>query len=140
MTASSKQGESAQSWCMSASTHSWKSATPDPFSEITTADLPAPPSGLRSQYRISPLTSRRSLASQATPAQTQAWAGILAGAVHNGLDPTLITQWLTILADATGSPVLPSLASMPLGDYVNPRLPVILTGLKTTTHAPYLAG
>ncbi|MET8539505.1 hypothetical protein ABZW03_02440 [Kitasatospora sp. NPDC004799] len=28
---------------------------------------------------------------------------------------------------------------MPLGGYVNLRLPVILTGLETTTHAPYLA-
>ncbi|MFB7907254.1 hypothetical protein ACFC1T_12555 [Kitasatospora sp. NPDC056076] len=86
------------------------------------------------------LTSPRPPASQATPAQKQAWASFLAGAVHNGLDPTLVTQWPTILADATGSPVLPSLASMPLGDYVNLRLPVILTGLETTTHAPYLAG
>ncbi|MFJ8476473.1 tyrosine-type recombinase/integrase [Kitasatospora sp. NPDC094011] len=125
---------------MSTSTHPWKSATPDPFSEITTADPPAPPSALRSQYRTSPLTNLRPPASQATPAQTQAWASFLAGAVHNGLDPTLVTQWLTILADATGSPVLPSLASMPLGDYVNLRLPVILTGLESTTHAPYLAG
>ncbi|MFI9331200.1 tyrosine-type recombinase/integrase [Kitasatospora sp. NPDC052868] len=125
---------------MSTSTHPWKSAAPDPFSEITAADPPAPPSALRSHYRTSPLTSRRPPASQATPTQTQAWASFLAGAVHNGLDPTLVTQWLTILADATGSPVLPSLASVPLGDYVNLRLPAILTGLETTTHAPYLAG
>ncbi|OKI03012.1 integrase [Streptomyces sp. CB02056] len=52
----------------------------------------------------------------------------------------LVTEWLTVLADATGSPVLPSLASMPLADYVNLRLSAILTGLETTTHVPYLAG
>jgi integrase len=52
----------------------------------------------------------------------------------------LVTQWLTIVADATGSPVLPSLGSMTLADYVERRLSAILTGLETTTYAPYLAG
>ncbi|MFI9323523.1 hypothetical protein ACIGXI_27600 [Kitasatospora aureofaciens] len=80
------------------------------------------------------------LSTQVTPAQTHAWANFLAGAVHNGLDPTLVTQWLTVLADATGSPVLPSLASMPLADYISLRLSAILAGLETTTHVPYLAG
>ncbi|WP_354642937.1 hypothetical protein [Kitasatospora camelliae] len=47
---------------------------------------------------------------------------------------------MTILADAAGSPALPSLASMPLDDYVNLRLSAILAGLETTTHVPYLAG
>ncbi|WP_230210276.1 site-specific integrase [Streptomyces kaniharaensis] len=75
-----------------------------------------------------------------SPAQTHAWATFLAETVHNGLDPALVTQWLTILADATGSPVLPSLASMPLAEYVELRLPIILAGLETTTHVPYLAG
>ncbi|MEV7020618.1 tyrosine-type recombinase/integrase [Kitasatospora sp. NPDC093558] len=75
-----------------------------------------------------------------SPAQTHAWADFLGKAVRNGIDPALVTQWLTILADATGSPLLPSLASMPLTEYVNRRLPAILAGLETTTHVPYLAG
>ncbi|MFD8478202.1 tyrosine-type recombinase/integrase [Kitasatospora sp. NPDC059673] len=76
----------------------------------------------------------------AIPAQTQAWAVFLNTAVHNGLDPTLVTQWLTVLADATESPVLPRLSSMPLAEYVERRLSVILAGLESTTHTPYLAG
>lgn len=76
----------------------------------------------------------------AAPAQTHAWADFLTTAVHNGLDPALVTQWLTILADTTGSPLLPSLSSMPLTEYVERRLPAILAGLETTTHVPYLAG
>jgi hypothetical protein len=112
---------------------------PDPFSNTAVADCLA--SNARSRSRVTRLSvSSRHPSLQVAPAQTQAWAGFLAEAVHSGLDPTLVTQWLTLLADATGSPVLPSLASMPLTDYVNLRLPAILTGLETTTHVPYLAG
>ncbi|GAA2264170.1 site-specific integrase [Kitasatospora cystarginea] len=124
---------------MNTSINPWESATLDPFSEITTTSLPAPASARRSQHHTSPLTGHRLPSTQVAPAQTHAWASFLSGAVHNGLDPTLVTQWLTVLADATGSPVLPSLASMPLADYVNLRLSAILAGLETTTHAPYLA-
>ncbi|GAB2731597.1 hypothetical protein [Kitasatospora kifunensis] len=93
---------------MSTSTPSWKPPAPDPFSEITTTDHPAPSSGRLPRNRAAHTPADRyQQSTQAAPAQTQAWANFLAEAVRNGLDPTLVTQWLTVLADATGSPVLP---------------------------------
>jgi len=61
-------------------------------------------------------------------------------ATRNGIDPTLVTHWLALLADATGSTLRPVLASTLLGDYGNHNMAIILRGLETTTYVPYLAG
>ncbi|KUJ67318.1 integrase [Streptomyces albus subsp. albus] len=47
---------------------------------------------------------------------------------------------MALLADATGSTLYPALASTTLADYGDQNMVVILRGLETTTHAPYLAG
>ncbi|MFG2698006.1 tyrosine-type recombinase/integrase [Kitasatospora sp. NPDC048407] len=110
----------------------------EPYAQTTAApDSTTLPAALHPNTTHVPLHHTRG---DAVPAQTQAWAAFLNTAVHNGLDPTLVTQWLTVLADATGSPVLSHLGSMALADYVDRRLTVILAGLESTTHSPYLAG
>ncbi|MDH6130578.1 hypothetical protein P3T39_007575 [Kitasatospora sp. GP82] len=107
MKASSSQ--EARPWHMTSPRFLSKPTAPEPLSAISAASplLPAPMVDRPRCRTARQATTRRtpSQAASATPAQTQAWAAFLAESVRNGLDPALITQWMTMVADATGSPV-----------------------------------
>ncbi|MGW4694472.1 hypothetical protein ACWEO1_19045 [Kitasatospora cineracea] len=67
-------------------------------------------------------------------------ASFLSTAVRNGLDPAPVAQWLTVPADATGSPVLSHLGSTTFADCVDRRRTVVLAGPESTTRSPHPAG
>ena len=78
--------------------------------------------------------------SQGSAEQAYAWTALLVEAAQGGLDPRLVTRWLTMLTETTCGALDPAPAGASLAEYGDANMELILRGLQPKSHSVYLEG